>query len=246
MLTCPWVNSGETILPPYDKPEDILEAVSGAHIYNHPIVQAESFTDLESKWYEHPFALKAQGDYNLCKGVNKIFFHVYAQQPYITKQPGITLDHIGLHFNRGQTWWKQAKGWIDYITTCQSVLQKGHQEADILCFTGSRDWGKSGGNQGNHQPFGISRRSNHQPDSHLQKPRGPPAFGTRREIQRRRNPSLLPAGGRRDLRPDSSGSISIEVYADLSTTAERCLNRGRRCFPGSPMPISNSPPPEKA
>jgi hypothetical protein len=123
--------------PPYDKPEDILEAVSGAHIYNHNIVQAESFTDLESKWYEHPFALKAQGDYNLCKGVNKIFFHVYAQQPYITKQPGMTLDHIGLHFNRGQTWWKQAKGWIDYITTCQSVLQKGHQEADILCFTGT-------------------------------------------------------------------------------------------------------------
>jgi hypothetical protein len=123
--------------PPYDKPEDILEAVSGAHIYNHPIVQAESFTDLESKWYEHPFALKAQGDYNLCKGINKIFFHVYAQQPYLTKQPGMTLDHIGLHFNRGQTWWKQAKGWIGYITTCQSVLQKGHEEADILCFTGT-------------------------------------------------------------------------------------------------------------
>ncbi len=121
---------------PYDKPEDILEAVSGAHIYNHNIVQAESFTDLESKWYEHPFALKAQGDYNLCKGVNKIFFHVYAQQPFIGKQPGITLDHIGLHFNRGQIWWNQAKGWIDYLTTCQSLLQQGYQVADLLCYTG--------------------------------------------------------------------------------------------------------------
>ncbi len=121
---------------PYDKPEDILEAASAAHIYNRNIVQAESFTDLESKWYEHPFALKAQGDYNFCKGVNKIFFHVYVQQPFVGKQPGATLDHIGLHFNRGQTWWNQSRAWIDYITTCQSILQKGYQMADILCFTG--------------------------------------------------------------------------------------------------------------
>ena len=121
---------------PYDKPEDVQDAVSGAHIYNHRIVQSEAFTDVDSKWYEHPFTLKARGDYNFCKGINKLFIHVFVSQPFIDKNPGFTLYTIGLHFNRGQTWWKQAKPWIDYLTTCQSMLQKGFQVADVLCFTG--------------------------------------------------------------------------------------------------------------
>ena len=121
---------------PYDKPEDILEAVSGAHLYNKKIVQAEAFTDVDSKWYEFPFALKAEGDFNFCKGINKFFIHVFVQQPFVDKKPGFTLGQTGLHFNRGQVWWNQAKPWIDYLTTCQSILQQGHQEADILCFTG--------------------------------------------------------------------------------------------------------------
>jgi hypothetical protein len=121
---------------PYDKPEDILEAVSGAHVYNKPIVQAESFTDVDSKWYEYPFALKAEGDYNFCRGINKFFIHVFVQQPFVDKKPGLTLGQTGLHFNRGQVWWNQAKPWVGYLTTCQSMLQQGCQAADMLCFTG--------------------------------------------------------------------------------------------------------------
>jgi len=121
---------------PMDKPEDILEAVSGAHLYNKPVVQAEAFTDVNSKWYEHPFALKKQGDFNFTRGINKFFMHVYVQQPFVEKKPGFTLGQIGLNFNRGQTWWKQARPWMQYLITCQSMLQQGTQVADILCFTG--------------------------------------------------------------------------------------------------------------
>ena len=121
---------------PMDKPEDILEAVSGAHVYGKPIVQSEAFTDVDSKWYEYPWLLKKQGDYNFCRGINKFFLHVYVQQPFVNKKPGFTLGQTGFHFNRGQVWWNQAKPWIDYLTTCQSMLQQGTQVADILCFTG--------------------------------------------------------------------------------------------------------------
>lgn len=121
---------------PMDKPEDILEAVSGAHIYGKPIIQAEAFTDVDSKWYEYPWLLKKQGDYNFCRGINKFFLHVYVQQPFVGKKPGFTLGQTGLHFNRGQVWWNQAKPWIDYLTTCQSMLQQGTRVADILCFSG--------------------------------------------------------------------------------------------------------------
>ncbi len=121
---------------PMDKPEDILEAVSGGHLYNRPIVQAEAFTDVDSKWYEHPFLLKKQGDFNFCRGINLFFLHVYVQQPFVDKKPGFTLGQTGMHFTRGQTWWEQSEAWIEYLTRCQSVLQQGHQVAQILAFTG--------------------------------------------------------------------------------------------------------------
>jgi len=38
-----WYNS-----PTHDKPNDMLDAISGAHIYNKHIVQAEAFTTLSS------------------------------------------------------------------------------------------------------------------------------------------------------------------------------------------------------
>ncbi len=52
-----WLNS-----PTHDKPNDMLDAISGAHIYGKNIVQAEAFTTLRSDWSEHPGSLKALGD----------------------------------------------------------------------------------------------------------------------------------------------------------------------------------------
>lgn len=49
----------------------------------------------------------------------------------------MTLDGIGLFFQRDQTWWnKGAKAFCEYITRCQSLLQYGHPVADIAVFTG--------------------------------------------------------------------------------------------------------------
>lgn len=54
-----------------------------------------------------------------------------------TTKPGMTLDGIGLFFQRDQTWWnKGAKSFCEYITRCQSLLQYGHPVADIAVFTG--------------------------------------------------------------------------------------------------------------
>lgn len=46
-------------------------------------------------------------------------------------RPGMTLDGIGLFFQRDQTWWEEGKSFVDYITRCQTLLQYGHPVADI-------------------------------------------------------------------------------------------------------------------
>jgi len=122
--------------PTHDKPNDMLDAISGAHIYGKNIIQAEGFTQLRTNWDEHPAMLKPILDRNFALGINKLFFHVFVHNPFTDKAPGMTLDGIGLYFQRDQTWWKQGKSFVDYVQRCQALLQYGHPVADIAVFTG--------------------------------------------------------------------------------------------------------------
>lgn len=126
-----WLDS-----PTHDKPNDMFDAVSGAHIYGKNIVQAEGFTQLRALWKEYPGMLKTLGDYNLAFGMNKLFFHVFCLHPFPDKYPGMTLDGIGLYMHGSQTWWPYAKEWVDYIERCQTMLQAGQSMRDIAVFTG--------------------------------------------------------------------------------------------------------------
>lgn len=126
-----WLNS-----PTHDKPNDMLDAISGAHIYGKNIIQAEGFTEIRGTWNEDPAMLKPLLDRNFALGINKLFFHVYTHNPWLDQRPGMTLDGIGLFFQRDQTWWKEAKAFVDYISRCQTLLQYGHPVVDIAVFTG--------------------------------------------------------------------------------------------------------------
>jgi len=126
-----WLNS-----PTHDKPNDMLDAISGAHIYGKNIIQAEAFTTLRMDWSEHPGSLKAIGDRNFALGINKMVLHVFTHNPWMDRKPGMTLDGVGLYFQRDQTWFKQSKAWIEYLTRCQALLQLGKPVVDIGVFTG--------------------------------------------------------------------------------------------------------------
>lgn len=122
--------------PTHDKPNDMLDAISGAHIYGKRIIQAEGFTQVRGVWDEHPGMLKTLLDRNFALGINKMFYHVYTHNPYVDRKPGMTLDGIGLFFQRDQTWWKQGKAFVDYTARCQALLQYGVPVTDIAVFTG--------------------------------------------------------------------------------------------------------------
>lgn len=126
-----WLNS-----PTHDKPNDMLDAISGAHVYGKNIVQAEGFTELRGVWDETPAMIKPLLDRNFALGMNRLFFHVNTHNPWMDRKPGMTLDGIGLFFQRDQVWFKEAKGFVDYITRCQQLLQQGRPVIDIAVYTG--------------------------------------------------------------------------------------------------------------
>ncbi|WP_231463809.1 glycosyl hydrolase [Pedobacter sp. Leaf132] len=126
-----WLNS-----PTHDKPNDMLDAISGAHIYGKNIIQAEAFTTVRMDWNESPANMKTLQDRNYALGINKLVYHVFVQNPFTDRKPGVTLDGVGLYFQRDQTWWKLGKAWIDYAERTQNLLQKGKPVIDVAVFSG--------------------------------------------------------------------------------------------------------------
>lgn len=122
--------------PTHDKPNDVLDAVSGAHIYGKNIIQAESFTQLRTMWNETPAMVKSLQDREYALGINKLSYHVYVHNPWLDRKPGMTLDGIGFYFQRDQTWWNLGRAWVDYATRCHALLQYGKPVVDIAVFTG--------------------------------------------------------------------------------------------------------------
>ncbi|MDD7158913.1 MAG: glycosyl hydrolase, partial [Bacteroidales bacterium] len=126
-----WLNS-----PTHDKPNDMLDAISGGHVYGKRIIQAEGFTEVRGVWDETPANIKTLLDRNFAMGMNRLFFHVNAHNPWMDRRPGMTLDGIGLFFQRDQTWFAESRPFVDYITRCSALLQQGRPVQDIAVFTG--------------------------------------------------------------------------------------------------------------
>ena len=126
-----WLNS-----PTHDKPNDMLDAISGGHVYGKRIIQAEGFTEVRGIWDETPAMVKPLLDRNFALGMNRLFFHVFTHNPYTDRRPGMTLDGIGLFFQRDQTWFAEASAFVSYITRCQTLLQRGQPVIDLAVYTG--------------------------------------------------------------------------------------------------------------
>lgn len=122
--------------PTHDKPNDMLDAISAAHVYGKKIIQAEGFTELRMAWDEHPGMLKSLLDRNYALGINRMVYHVFAHNPWLDRKPGMTLNSVGLYFQRDQTWWKPGAAWVEYAIRCQKILQRGMPVADVAVFTG--------------------------------------------------------------------------------------------------------------
>lgn len=131
------VNMGEFWVRTLHFRHSIKLAASIQHVHGRPVVGAESFTGypLYAKWQEHPYALKAAGDYMYTKGLNRIVFHRFAHQPHPTASPGMTMGQWGIHFDRTATWWEQGRAWLGYLARCQHLLQQGLFVADLLYYT---------------------------------------------------------------------------------------------------------------
>jgi hypothetical protein len=114
---------------------------SAAYTYGlDGVVWAEAFTGIDHAhaWKESPHMLKAWGDLWFTEGINNFCFHYFAQQPWDDRRPGVTLGPWGIHFDRHNTWFDLATGYLTYLARCQSLLRQGLPVVDVCILTGDK------------------------------------------------------------------------------------------------------------
>ncbi|KAA6313705.1 hypothetical protein EZS27_035563, partial [termite gut metagenome] len=110
-------------------------AASCAHTYGKTKVWAESFTSGSPAFVRHPGEMKQLGDWSFTEGVNATLLHVYIEQAYEDRNPGIDA-WFGSEFNRKNTWFDQMDLFTLYLKRCNFMLQQGLSVADVAYFIG--------------------------------------------------------------------------------------------------------------
>ena len=114
----------------------LKQGSSAAHIYGKKIVGAESFSGIGHHWNDELWLdQKSSFDYQICSGLNRVYFTTFTCSPESMGLPGQEFFAC-THVNPRVTWWKQSGPFIDYMQRIQMVAQKGKFVADVLYYYG--------------------------------------------------------------------------------------------------------------
>lgn len=115
---------------------DILRfkfAVSAAHVTGKKLVSSESVTWLNEHFLSSLGDIKKALDNYLLGGVNHIFYHGTAYSPPADPWPG-WLFYAAVHFTPDDPSWPDFHVLNNYIARCQSILQEGAPDNDVLLY----------------------------------------------------------------------------------------------------------------
>ena len=115
---------------------DILRfkfATSTAHVMGKPLASAETATWLNEHFQSSLGEVKQAVDKYFVGGVNHIFWHGTNYSPQNDPWPG-WLFYAAVHFTPANSFWKDFSTLNNYVTRCQSFLQQGKPDNDILLY----------------------------------------------------------------------------------------------------------------
>jgi len=108
-------------------------ASSAAHVAGKPLVSCETFTWLAEHFKVSLSQCKPELDQVFLSGVNHVFFHGTTYSPAAADWPG-WLFYASVHFGPTNSFWPHLRGMNQYIARCQSVLQSGNPDNELLVY----------------------------------------------------------------------------------------------------------------
>ena len=113
-------------------------ASSAAHVTGKNLVSSESATWLGDHFRSSLADVKKALDTYLLSGVNHIFYHGTCMSPNDAPWPG-WLFYAAVHFQPTHSFWPDFAALNHYVARCQSFLQAGHPDNDILLYFNATD-----------------------------------------------------------------------------------------------------------
>ena len=120
-------------------------ASSAAHVAGKPLTSAETCTWMAEHFCETLEETKCFVDLMFAAGVNHVFYHGTVYSPDDAAWPG-WLFYASTQMNPRNPIWRDAPALNAYIARCQSVLQAGRPDNDVLLYWPVHDlWHSAGG-----------------------------------------------------------------------------------------------------
>jgi hypothetical protein len=114
-------------------PNMLKFASSAAHAYGKPLASSETFTWLTEHFKTSWSQCKPEVEQVFLSGINHVFYHGTTYSPADVPWPG-WLFYASVNFVPNNSLWPHLNGLNDYITRCQSVLQSGKPDNEILAY----------------------------------------------------------------------------------------------------------------
>ena len=108
-------------------------ASSAAHTQGHPLTGAETGTWLKEHFTETLADVKGVADDMFLSGINHIYYHGTCYSPDDAAWPG-WLFYASTEMNPRNPIWHDVPAVNEYIARCQSVLQSGKPDNDVLLY----------------------------------------------------------------------------------------------------------------
>ncbi|MDR1223802.1 MAG: glycosyl hydrolase family 2 [Tannerella sp.] len=124
----------DSLTRPNDADLSMLKyASSAAHIAGKPCTSSETLTWLTEHFRTSLSQCKPEVDLLFVSGVNRVSFHGTPYSPRRAEWPG-WLFYATVNLSPANTVWRDAPAFFEYITRCQSFLQKGKPDNDFLLY----------------------------------------------------------------------------------------------------------------
>jgi hypothetical protein len=146
---------------PETEGNDILKfkfASSAAHVTGKLLASSESATWLDEHFHATLGDVKQNLDLFFLGGINHICYHGTNFSPADETWPG-WLFYASVHFGPTNTFWSDFAALNQYVTRCQSFLQSGRSDNDVLLYFPIYDrWSQPPGRRGMLPHFDGSAR----------------------------------------------------------------------------------------
>ena len=135
-------------------------ASSAAHVTGKKMTSSETFTWLTEHFRTSLSQMKPEVDLMFVAGVNHIFFHGTTYTPQHAAWPGWKF-YASIDMSPTNSIWRDAPSFMEYATRCQSFLQMGEPDNDLLVYAPFQDamHKNTGANAARLQLFDINTLS---------------------------------------------------------------------------------------